>query len=272
MKYLVLVFIFLISFGVQAQNNHPTGARQSGMGGTGIVLSDVWATYHNQAGLAEISGLSLGVYFSNRFRMKELGLKSVAVAKPVSKYGTFALSYSYFGFELFNESKFGLAYAMKLSEKFSVGIQINYLLTQQGLDYGKSGNVAGEIGILSEPVENLYIAAHVFNPWRAKYTDYLNRTIPTIFRMGIAYNFSDKVLLIVESEKDIDYKAVFRAGLEYNIMGDFILRSGISTNPVEYSFGIGYKYRGITPDFAFVNHQILGYYFQFALNFEIPKK
>lgn len=264
--------MFNISYGLFAQNNHSVGARQMGIGGSGVVLSDTWSSFHNQAGLADIHGLSVGVFISNKFGIKELGLKSFTVAKPVQRYGSFALSYSYFGFELFNENKFGFAYSLKLAKRLSAGIQIDYLLTSQALDYGNNGAVAGEIGILSEPIDNLYIGAHLFNPWRADYSDYSNTKIPTILRVGMAYNFSKKMIFTIEGQKDLEYKPIFRAGIEYNVFKNFIIRTGISTQPIEYSFGIGYKYKIIIIDIAFINHQVLGYYLQFGLSFVIKNK
>ena len=85
--------------------------------------------------------------------------------------------------------------------------------------------------------------------------------MPTIFRIGLGYNFSDKVTLTIETEKDLDMKPVFKAGLEYNIIANLYLRTGISTtSPIySYAFGVGYKFKGISLDIAFNKDPVLDY-------------
>ena len=80
------------------------------------------------------------------------------------------------------------------------------------------------------------------------------------------------MIFTIEGQKDLEYKPIFRAGIEYNVFKNFIIRTGISTQPIEYSFGIGYKYKIIIIDIAFINHQVLGYYLQFGLSFVIKNK
>ena len=53
-----------------------------------------------------------------KYGIKELSHGALALALPTNA-GTFGLSYSYFGYSKYNESKIGLAYAKKLFEKIS---------------------------------------------------------------------------------------------------------------------------------------------------------
>ncbi|MCF6184086.1 MAG: hypothetical protein L3J56_05585, partial [Bacteroidales bacterium] len=86
------------------------------------------------------------------------------------------------------------------------------------------------------------------------------------------YYFSEKVIVTIETEKDIDKPIVFRAGTEYNVIPGLYLRAGINLNPVKYSFGLGYKYKGVTLDVAYINHNILGYYMQFGFGYTLASK
>lgn len=271
MKRIILVFLVttITSF-TFAQYQFEAGARQSGMAGSGVIISDIWSSYHNQSGLADLSGFTAGLFYSNMFNIPDLKETSFAAAIPVEKYGTAGLNYSYSGNPASNFSKFGLAYAKRLGKRITAGIQIDYLRFNQ-LNYGYSGAAVGEFGFTAEPIENLYVGAHVFNPWRAKLSgtdEYIN----SIIRIGTAYYFSEKVLVTAETEKDIDKPIVFRAGTEFNIIGGLFLRGGVALNPVKYSFGLGYNYKGISADVAYISHNILGYYFQFGLGYTIDKK
>jgi hypothetical protein len=111
----------------------------------------------------------------------------------------------------------------------------------------------------SEPLKNLYIGAHVFNPTKAKIAEYDDERIPTIFRIGLGYNFSDKVLVSIESEKDIEYDPSFKFGIEVIMKKYVYLRAGISTNPVLNTFGIGYALKRFKVDIAFSKHPVLDY-------------
>lgn len=263
---------FLILFFSQplfAQYQFESGARQSGMSGSGVVVSDIWSSYHNQAGLADLNGFTAGLFYSKMFNLNDLKETSFAAAIPVEKYGTAGLNYSYSGSSASNFSKFGLAYAKRLGKRITAGIQIDYLRFVQ-LNYGNSGAAIGEIGFIAEPIKNLFIGAHVFNPWRAKFSgtdDYIS----SVLRIGAGYYFSDKVLFTAETEKNIDKPIVFRAGTEYNLITGLYLRGGVALNPTKYSFGLGYNYKGITADVAYISHNILGYYFQFGLGYTLNK-
>ncbi len=269
-RIFLFLSILLLNHFLFAQYQFDSGARQSGMSGSGVVISDIWSSYHNQAGLADLEGFSAGLFYSNMFNMPDLRETSFAVALPADKYGSAGLNYSYSGNPASNFSKFGFAYAKRLGKRITAGIQIDYLRLTQ-LSYGNSGAAVGEIGFISEPIKNLYIGAHVFNPWRAK----LNGTedyISSVLRVGAGYNFSEKVLVTAETEKDIDKPIVFRAGTEYNMIAGLYLRGGVALNPVKYSFGLGYNYKNITADVAYISHNILGYYFQFGLGYTMVKK
>ncbi len=271
MKNLGSIVIILLCYHFSiAQYQTETGARQGGMAGSGVVVSDIWSSYHNQAGLADLEGFSAGLFYSNMFNLPDLKDIGFALSFPSEKYGAVGLNYSYNGNEFSNFSKFGFAYAKRLGKRITAGIQLDYLRFAQ-LNYGNSGTAVGEIGFIAEPIENFYLGAHVFNPWRAKISgtdDYIS----SVFRIAGGYYFSQKVLLTVETEKDIDKSIVFRTGTEYNVTAGLFLRAGVALNPVKYSFGLGYKYKDIAVDIAYINHNTLGYYMQFGLAYTLYSK
>lgn len=274
MKRLLLfasfALIFHLSEAQYSQYLPDAGARQGGMAGAGVTISDIWSSYHNQAGLADLSGISAGLFYSNLYNVSAFKETAFAVAAPIEKYGTVGLNYSYSGDSYSNFSKFGLAFSKRLGKRITGGIQIDYIRFLQA-NYGTEGVAVGELGIIAEPVENLFIAAHVFNPWMSKFPN-SDEKIASILRLGGAYKFSDKVLLTVEGEKDVSKPLVFRGATEYNVAGGLFLRVGVATNPTKYSFGVGYNYKGVGLDLAYISHDILGHYIQFGLGYTFSKK
>ena len=267
--FLIVVFIANRLF---AADNYLSGSRAAGMGNAAVTLDDVWAVSHNQAGLAMLLQPSAGIYFENRFMVKELSVKSFALALPVKNSGVFAVSGTQFGYSKYNEKKAGLAYARKLGRKISIGIQLDYLSTFIADDYGSRGTMAVEGGILAEPLSNLRLGVHIFNPTRAKLAEYGDERVPVLFRVGAGYSFSNKVIFCAEVEKDIDYNASFRGGIEYHPVEQLYLRGGISTNPVQSSFGFGLKLKNFRMDVSASYHQVLGFSPQLGLSYDFQKQ
>ena len=267
-------FIFLICFSLFAtagNENYPIGARSAGMGNASASLSDVWSAQQNQAGLGFLKDISAGVYYENRFSLKELSLKGAVIALPV-KGGAFGLCISNFGYSLFTENKYCFSFAKAFSDKFSMAVALDYLTTKIAEGYGSKGAFAAEVGIQSKPIKGLTIGAHIFNPTRAKLSDYNNERIPTIVRIAADYNFSDKVTLAVETEKDMALKSIFKAGIEYKAVKEFYLRAGIGTNPTLSSFGFGLNLKNLKIDVSAGYHQVLGFSPQFGLTYVFSKK
>ena len=271
-KIYVSVFSLCISlYSIAGNENFPVGARSAAMGNASVSLSDAWSAHHNQAGLGFLTNISAGVYYENRFLIKELSLKSGAIAIPV-KAGAFGLAISNFGYSAYNENKYSLSFAKAFGEKLSIGIAMDYLTTKIAEGYGNKGVLAAEIGIQSKPLKGLTVGAHVFNPTHAKLADYNNERLPTIIRLGIDYNFSNKVTCAIESEKDISKKTVIKAGLEYKAVKEFYLRAGISTNPDLGSFGFGINLKNLKIDVSANYHQVLGVSPQFGLMYVFGKE
>ena len=219
---------------------------------------DIWSAFNNQAGLAEVRNVSAGLIYENKFLLKELGSKSGVVAVPVNK-GTFALSFSQFGFNLYNENKVGLAYAMPLSKNFFAGVQLDYLLTQLAENYGRKGLFTFEVGLMAKLSDKMYMGAQIYNPLRVKLTDYVEERIPSYINFGITYIFSKQVNVVAEAQKDINYKPLFKLGVEYEIVNNVFVRTGLGTNPSIFSFGFGIKMKNLKIDFGTSKHNILGY-------------
>ncbi len=272
-KMKIKIFLFSIivffSFTNRASNdNNPIGGRSAGMGYTGVTLSDPWSVQNNQAGLGYVNNISAGMYYESHFLVNELSSKSVAFILPTQS-GVFGVNMNYFGYDKYNETKIGLAYGKSFGEKISAGIQFDYLNTHIGDNYGNKRNVTFEVGILSKLTKSLTIGAHVFNPISVKITDYNDERIPAIFKLGLMYNFSDKVLVIAETEKNMNYKPVFKAGIEYHIIKEVYLRTGMSTNPTLNTFGIGVELKKLKIDFASSIHQTFGYSPQISILYNI---
>lgn len=208
-----------------------------------------------------------GIFYESRFSMSELSLRGGAAVLP-TKSGTFGLSIASFGYSLYGESKYGLSYGRKLSEKLCIGVQANYHNVRIAEGYGNTNALTIEGGILAQLTTKLRLGAHIYNPTRTQISEYQDERLPTILRLGMNYKFSDKVFVAIETEKDVDHKAVFKIGVEYHVIDILYLRAGIATNPVYSSFGFGLHLKQFKLDIASQFHQVLGHTPQLSLIYQ----
>jgi len=277
---LLAALLYLSGFAYAGGDNHSLSARSAAMGGAGVTLSDLWSVHNNQAGLAGIEYITSGIYYENRFGLKELSVKAGALAIPLPGAGknVLGLSMSYYGYSSYNDSKIGLAYGKKLGDKYSLGIQLDYLQTNIANNYGNHSAFAAEVGFQAELLDNLNMGVHIFNPTRTKMLDYNiqdeERTeyIPTIMRFGLSYSFSDKVLITAETEKDVYFRQIFKAGVEYRPMEILYLRGGIASDPIYNTFGFGLNLKNFILDFAASKHQVLAYTTQISIAYVFNEK
>jgi long-subunit fatty acid transport protein len=270
-KILLATWLGLIGITASAFEGAATiGARSAGLGRASVALSDFWSVHNNPAGMALRQQTEAGVYYENRFMMKELSLKSAAFVLPV-KFGVLGLSFNQFGFSLFNENKLGLAYARSFGDYLRLGVQLDYLSTRFGEGYESADNVTFEAGVQSNLNEKMVIGAWIFNPVKAKLSSYTDERVPLIMRFGILYNFTDRFSGTAEVEKQSDRKNDLRAGLEYALTNTFFARLGLSTNPEMLTFGTGMDFGRLQLDIAASMHQVLGVSFQSGISYQFGK-
>jgi hypothetical protein len=258
LKYISIFLLIGFCQNLNAQiGNDFVGARSAAMGGYNVTFSDVWSTNNNQAGLGFIEDMSAGIYYENRFLLKETSYKACAFVLPVNK-GAFGISIASFGYTAYSETKAGLSYGQRFGDKFSLGVQLNYLNTSLTQEYGSKTTITGAIGLIAKLSKELSLGVHVYNPNRSKLAEYNNERVPTIMKLGLDYRFSEKVMLAVSTEKDLDVDAIVNAGLEYHITDILYLRGGISTNPTQYAFGFGMQLKDFKVDLSSSFHQTLG--------------
>jgi hypothetical protein len=242
------------------------GGRSAAMGFSSAAVSDFWSVNNNQAGMAFYDKTAAGIYYENRYLIKELASQTGAFTLK-TRYGVLGATVGYSGDANYNNTKAGLGYALKFGNRFAAGIQLDYIGTTLGEEYGKRSNITFDAGIMVRITEQLMFGAHVFNPMHVKISDYNNESIPATLNAGFAYTFSDKLLLTAEAYKNSEFPMEFRSGAEYKLGRIAYARIGLSTNPARYTFGFGLEMKNFTIDLSSSYHQQLGYSPQFSLQY-----
>ncbi|MFP4065710.1 MAG: hypothetical protein ACLFS0_09455 [Bacteroidales bacterium] len=254
--------LLLLPLHLDGSDRFLSGSRAAAMANASVAIYDTWSVSHNQAGMMRTGHITAAFYTDNRFLLPELSLASFAVIIPFSG-STLGVSFSGFGNSLYREGKAGIAYARSFGDRLSAGVKLSYYFAAFADRYGQTGTAVAELGIIYEPRPGLQIGSHISNPTRAGLSGCPSEgsctNLPTIIRTGLSYSFSDSVILNLETTKDIRFPPVFRAGVEYVVGDALVLRTGVSTRPVQNAFGIGFQRGRLKIDLAATYHYALGY-------------
>ncbi len=241
------------------------GAAEAGMGYVCIMKNGFWSSFHNQALLARNKSFSSGINYENRFNIKELGTRSVGLIIPAGKASLGAL-YSHFGYTDFKRDMAGLACGLKLSDKLSAGVQIDYYSERTYGEYNNNQIITFETGLLISPSENIGIGIHLFNPIP---NSLRKASMPSILRIGAGSYLSTVLFAGVEAEMSTGSKMIIRTGFEYEILEKLRIRGGFGTENNSFSFGLGYLTKIVMIDLGFVTHEKLGVTSSASLIFKI---
>ena len=258
---LLLISLFVISIGQPTYAgglNYLAGSRQAGLSYAAITSSTHWATFYNQAGLAGVDKFSFGLTAERKFGLKSLNAGALSLAIPVKNAGTIGLSvYQFSHGSYYNQQKYGLAFSRKFGENVSAGLQFDAFNTHIR-EYGSRWLITGEAGLLFQPDENIEVGLHVMNPTAQGDGNNFDDIAPPTGNLGASYRFSQKATWYMAVEKNVKHTPRFKSGLAYNPLDKLQLQAGIATEPLNYSFGIRYRWQWLTVNLAFSFHQQLG--------------
>jgi hypothetical protein len=234
-------------------------ARMSSLGGNPLITNDVWQVSYNPSALTGIEKTSIMAGYDQRFGMKELSNRGLAMVFPKKRYAV-AAGFSYFGVNQYQNMTAHFATARKLGDKSSLGIRFgwyyNRIPASQSSD--ESALLAGA-GYSFQLSSKFTIGAQF-----SVFQDKLKRIVaqhlmPPTFSAGGQWKPIPTFALSFSGEADQKQFSRWRGGLEWNPLKSFAIRAGMAGHPDEYFFGLGYSVSYFTLDFSFGYHVVLGY-------------
>jgi hypothetical protein len=263
-------FCVLLKFNCYAQLiTGPVGAEQWMLGGNSAAVANVWGTTNNAATITQINKFQVGVYSEQRFAESKLQLSNVSIVQPF-KYVHVGLAVNHFGYSVYNQQRICLSVAKKLSNTFSLGVQLNYVSTFIQ-DYGTAGNPTLGLGLYAKPLPKLALAFVVFNPTQETYGKNTQEKIPAYARLGCGYILSEKLRLNIEADQQLNQELIWRAGVYYKIHDVLHLAIGAATKPTYYTFGTALVLKKVKVDIAMSLHEALGLTPHVGLSLPIQK-
>jgi hypothetical protein len=234
----------------------PLAAPYIGVGACSINHVDVFSFTSNQAALAGLSTMAAGLYSERRFLLNELNSYTTAIALPTHS-GNFGLKVKYSGFSDYNETQLGLAYAKKLGSKTDIGVQFNY----NGIriaGYGNASAISFEAGTIFHISDKLHTGFHLNNPVGGRLGKAQQEKLPSIYSVGLGYDASEKFFFSIELIKEEDRPVNAEAGLQYKMIPQLLVRTGISSATSSVWIGFGFLLKSFRLDAAASYHPQLG--------------
>lgn len=246
----------------------PAGGRSAGIAHASVLLRDPWGAVNNPAGLTLTGKFAAGMHGENRFMLREVGYMACFAAFTV-KSGLFGFALGRQGYSAYNESMASVSFKKDLGKSVSAGIRLEYIFIRSGReDFRKEGAISCDLGFISFITSELSIGIHLLHPVIFHTGNHSFSIRSSVFKVATGYSFSDKARLIFQAEKDLYSKMVLKAGTEYALTPWLFIRTGLSSGPLQLSFGFGYQRRFLCVDISAIMHQHLGWYPQCSIHFQ----
>jgi hypothetical protein len=204
--------------------------------------SKLYANYYNRYSVNELATVSGGFYYLNNILPVGIDIAS-------------------FGYDEYRESLFRLSMSKQIAKNWSLGVAVQYALLQSELFEESSGRISADLGINYRPVENVLTGLSILHFPSVKTGD-KNIDNKHIASYSILFGFNWEIIntvLITGSIENSEEKTINGSfGMEYMPFDDFKIRTGIRTDPLRPSFGVGYRIADLEADIGIVYHSILG--------------
>jgi hypothetical protein len=255
-KQIIILIFFGPAFLYAAFENIEVGAQPLALGNacTALVESP-FALYYNPANIHHISSFQFAFSYQNYYGIPEINQLNL-IANGHIKEWPLSLGVNRFGNNLYQELQLTIGSSYKLINQASIGLSIQYYYLQI-TNYGQSSTWGVNLGFQYNLVKNLDMGIQVSNinqPVLGK----AKEKLPQCFSMGFCYRPLSTLSLLMEFFRDVSFDQDYRAGIEYNLSKNFVLRMGIIDQYNTYNLGFGIILKNLVIGYALLNHQVLG--------------
>ena len=230
------------------------------LGGATTALAGDLGGQMNPAAAATHAMRAVTFYARQDFGLSELRLASAFYVEP-TRVGHLAAGASSFGFADYREVHLTAGYARALalgtSRRLYAGVFARYYRTRLGGGYGSAGALGVSAGLAARVLPTLTFGAHATNLNGAALAG--EEDLPRTLALGLAYRAADRLRVVADAFKDLDFPLSLRAGLEVLPVDALALRAGVTTEPTRFTAGAGVRLGRLTADVAAEQHLDLGW-------------
>jgi hypothetical protein len=262
-----LILLMVCSKGVCQSVSTLMGGRPNGMGYASSALFDEWGVFNNIAGIAKLETTTAAFAYDLHPTLTGANRTAAVAAIPVT-IGVAAVGAYRFGDDLYNEHLFTAGYSNTFGLA-SLGIKANYIQYQTE-GFGTKSVVSINLGGIAQLTPLLAVGAYITNINQPNLNKF--EKLPTRLAAGLSFTPTEKVIVITELEKDLDYKPTWKAGAEYTFHSKLTARTGYNINPNTAFFGLGFKTSKFKIDYALQHNVLLSLSHQASVTYQFQKK
>lgn len=264
----LLAFFSFFQLTAQISTIPPVGPKALGMGGVSVMNADHWSVLNNPAGLATAQDISGFVSYRSIFDFSPFNTVSAGALIPAG-FGNLGVGVFRFGDDLFNTQMFSVAASRKIGI-MALGIKASYL--QLNIDgFGSKGVFVADIGGVADLTPELTFGAHIYNFTQSAISAETNERVPTVIRLGLAYQPTNEFTFVIEGEKDVNLDPDLKLGIQYQLIEKVHLRTGFSGLNNSHSFGGGLELKKFVIDYGVSVDRDLGSTHNFGISFHPSK-
>lgn len=240
MKWLC-VCILLAAANIKAQVQD-AATPFSGMADLNTASFSPWCVFSNQAGIARSDAFYAGISYRHRPGMSRTDTKGGFVLLP-SPWGNFAASYTYFGYQKYNEQSVGLVYARQLTSFWDIGIKVNYLFAGVAGQAQSKQAFFPEVGCIFSFSEPVLIGIRTSNPGNlAQLTTGKEWLVEELYAVGVSWEV-DRAFWIAAQVEDRNGEYSGTIGAEYRCFRFLKIKTGVKTGKAPLYAGAELKWK-----------------------------
>lgn len=261
-----LLLIFKSNLTHASGEPFPIGAKSWGIGNATAALADRNAVFNNPAGLGFLKENFVSTSYHARYNIA--GLQTLSLSGNYdTKFANIGLGVERFGDKLYNEQKLSLGIGKSMN-RVSLGLKVSYF--QAAIEnFASKNTLLTEFGVMTKLSSTLQVGFHAYNLTGAKL--FASQQIPTVLRLGLSFTPTKQILLVAEAEKNLELPTLIKAGLEYQIVKNFYLRTGLTSKLNNAHFGFGFQSKQFIFDYALSSHSALGFSNHLSISYQIGK-
>lgn len=221
----------------------------------------------NYSTIMDEYGINMRASYVNLFGINELAFKSATIFWNKDMQNGFGCRVSSSGDKGYNESLLSLGYARKIKERISLSLGINWYNLAIYKFY-RTNSLAFDIGSIFHLTKNFSMSLFYKNINKASLWKY-GEPLPQLFCSGLRWKVHQRIDLISEIYKDMDYPFITKIGTKVEIIKHIKGFAGVQLNPDRYSYGICCYWKNLEISAAYQSHFELPQTIYFGCKFSI---
>jgi hypothetical protein len=242
------------------------GGRANGMGYASSGLFDEWGIFNNIAGIAKIESTTASFAYDLHPSLTG-GNRTAAVVAMPTYFGVGGIGVYRFGDNVYNEQIISAGFSNTFGIA-SLGLKVNYIQYQTE-GFGTKGVMSINFGGIAQLTPMLAVGAYITNINQPELNEF--EKLPTKLTAGLSITPTEKINVITELEKDLEYDPTWKAGIEYKFHTKFTARTGYNINPNTAFFGLGFKTKKFNIDYAIQHNVLLSLSHQASVTYQFSK-